>query len=180
MELKTFDEFKNSDELKEATIGQWAKNSAAIGAAVGGFVGMASASIAAAPGTAGLSIALPLAAWAGISMGLNGLIGGVLFAGGQARKDFKELKKTMRKLNKYQSIPEDKITDKTVNVFTRDLNRALFLVRKLRGSLDSDVDIATSKGLLRSDIKQSDEYLMELEHIESELARILDVLSKNK
>lgn len=77
-------------------------------------------------------------------------------------------------------MPEDKITDKTVNVFTRDLNRALFLVRKLRGSLDSDVDIATSKGLLRSDIKQSDEYLMELEHIESELARILDVLSKNK
>ncbi|AJT60953.1 hypothetical protein [Vibrio phage XZ1] len=170
MELKTFDEYKET-ELKEATIKQWAGRSALAGASLGAAFGFMTAA-AGATATGGLAVAVPLATWGAISLGIHGLIGGALFAGGQARKDYSELKKTMKKIEKYRSLKQDDITEKKVAAFEKDLERSLFLVRKLRTSLNSDIDIATAKGVFRSDIKQSDQYLQGLEKMEAELIKI--------
>ncbi|CAM0052482.1 hypothetical protein VPHF86_0174 [Vibrio phage F86] len=180
MTLKTFEEFKESNELHEATIGQWAGRSAATGAAIGGAVGLLGMGAATGLATGGLALAIPLATWGAVSMGINGLIGGALFAGGQARKDFKELKKLMKKIEKYQTIEPKQIKPKTVASFETDLNRALFLTRKLKTSLNSDMDIGSSKGVFRTDIKQTDKFIMELEKMEQELDEVVKRTSKAK
>lgn len=179
MELKTFDEFEVKP-LDEATISQWAKRAAATGAVAGATIGTLSAA-GAGVASGGLALAIPLATWGAISMGINGLIGGALFAGGQARKDYKELKKLMKRIEKYQSVSKDtEVTPKKVAKFEQDIERATFLTHKLRTSLNSDLDIATSKGALRSDIKNSEKFVSDLAKMEKELKAISTATKRAK
>ena len=180
MNLKTFDEFHSTD-LDEATIAQWAKRAAATGAAIGGGSGlMGIGAVTGAATGGGMLLAIPLATWGAVSLGLSGLISGALFAGGQARKDYSELKKLMKKIEKYQKIPKSEVDQKKVARFEKDLERAAFLTHKLRTSLNSDIDISSSKGLLRSDIKNKDKFIADLMDLEKQLKEVVKQTKRAK
>lgn len=148
MKIKTFDEYKASKSLNEATITQWAKRSALAGAVAAGTF----ASIVTFIGPA---LVLPMAIWGGIAGGLGGLVHGSLFAGGKARQHFKELKQVMKRIDKYMRIPAEKIRNDELRQLTIDLNRAIYLSEALLFTTDYDADIKTSRGALRSDIRQN-------------------------
>lgn len=164
-QLKTYAEFE--ENLDEATITQWAKRGALTGAALGAGVAV----IGGALGVAGLgaALAVPLAAWGAVTLGVHGLVGGVLLAGGQARKDFKTLEKRMKMIEKFKG--KETLTPADEKRLQKAIVEAKFYVRKLKTSMQN-IDINTSQGLLRKDIRNVDKVIVALETMEIELAKL--------
>jgi hypothetical protein len=171
-DIKTFTEFT------EASVGQWHKRGVALGAAAGaglGVSGVVSSVGVNAMTAAGLALgvihapmlAIPLAAWGALTLGVAGLVAGGLFAGGTARKDFDKINKIMKSLKKFD-LKSDK-TERDVKLANKNIDDALYLICQLRDTVHRKLQHGSSEGLLRRDIRKLKSFQYDLDKIERAL-----------